>query len=67
MLVIHDYLDDMSNAFYAAFALTLLLETGTRLYRHDQYAGWLQQAGFLDVRRVDLTPIEKGSLLLARA
>jgi len=71
MLVIHDYLADVStvssNAFYAAFALTLLLETGTGLYRHDQYTIWLQQAGFSQVSRVDLTPIEKGSLLLARA
>ena len=68
LLVIHEYLDDhsRSNPFHAAFRLTLLLETGTRIYAFAEYEGWLRDAGFSAVTRIDLDPIEKGSLLLAR-
>jgi hypothetical protein len=53
------------NAFHAAFRLTLLFETGTRTYSELEYRGWMQEAGFASVRRVDLNPLEKGSLLMA--
>jgi SAM-dependent methyltransferase len=67
LLVIHDYLaEDPLNAFHAAFRLTLLYETGTRTYSHQEYLGWLNEAGFSSVSRIDLNPLEKGSLLLAR-
>jgi SAM-dependent methyltransferase len=67
LLVIHDYLaEEPLNAFHAAFRLTLLYETGTRTYSHEEYLGWLKEAGFSSVSRVDLNPLEKGSLLLAR-
>lgn len=67
LLVIHDYLADESlNAWTTAFRLTLLLETGTRTYSHDEYLSWLGAAGFDDVVRMDLNPLEKGSLLIAR-
>ena len=67
MLVIHDYLaTDPLNAFHAAFRLTLLYETGTRTYSEQEYRGWLAAAGFSSVERIDLNPLEKGSLLLAR-
>jgi ubiquinone/menaquinone biosynthesis C-methylase UbiE len=66
LLVIHDYLaDDPLNAFHAAFRLTLLYETGTRTYRDEEYRGWLRESGFSSVSRIDLNPLEKGSLLLA--
>jgi SAM-dependent methyltransferase len=66
LLVIHDYLaDDPLNAFHAAFRLTLLYETGTRTYSDEEYRGWLREAGFSSVSRIDLNPLEKGSLLLA--
>ena len=67
LLVIHDYLaTDPLNAFHAAFRLTLLYETGTRTYSEQEYRGWLDAAGFTRVERIDLNPLEKGSLLLAR-
>ncbi len=67
MLVIHDYLaTDPLNAFHAAFRLTLLYETGTRTYSEQEYREWLNAAGFARVDRIDLDPLEKGSLLLAR-
>ena len=66
MLVIHDYLaTDPMNAFHAAFRLTLLYETGTRTYSEPEYRRWLDAAGFSGVERIDLNPLEKGSLLLA--
>lgn len=67
LLVIHEYLADTpDNAFMAAFRLTLLYETGTRTYRYPQYQQWLADAGFEGVTRIDLDPLEKGSLILAR-
>ncbi len=67
LLVIHDYLADaVLSPWNAAFRLTLLLETGTRTHSHDEYLGWLRQAGFADVDRIELDPVEKGSLLIAR-
>ena len=67
MLVLHEYLDDESpNPYFAAFRLTLLLETGTRTHGHAEYCDWLGAAGFSDVQRIDLDPPEKGSLLIAR-
>ena len=67
LLVIHDYLADESlNPWTTAFRLTLLLETGTQTYRHEDYLQWLARAGFDDVVRMDLNPLEKGTLLVAR-
>jgi SAM-dependent methyltransferase len=67
LLVIHEYLDDQPlNAFHAAFRLTLLFETGTKIHRFEDYSEWLNAAGFSSVTRIDLNPREKGSLLLAR-
>jgi hypothetical protein len=54
------------NAFHAAFRLTLLFETGTRTYSQDEYQGWMDEAGFSSTQRIDLDPLEKGSLLIAR-
>ncbi len=67
LLVIHEYLAETElNPFHAAFRLTLLLETGTQIYRHQDYAEWLTAAGFASVAHVDLDPREKGTLILAR-
>ena len=67
LLVVHDYLAGTPlNAFHAAFRLTLLFETGTRTYSEQEYRGWIEDAGFSSVSRVDLNPLEKGSLLIAR-
>lgn len=67
LLVIHDYLaTEPLNAFHAAFRLTLLYETGTRTYSEQEFRTWLAEAGFTSVQRIDLNPLEKGSILLAR-
>lgn len=67
LLVVHDYLAGTPlNAFHAAFRLTLLFETGTRTYSEGEYRRWLHEAGFASVQRIDLNPLEKGSLLIAR-
>jgi hypothetical protein len=67
LLVIHEYLAEAElSPFHAAFRLTLLLETGTQIYRHEDYVAWLTEAGFSSIARIDLKPREKGTLLLAR-
>jgi len=67
LLVIHEYLADTpNNAFLSAFRLTLLYETGTQTYRYGEYVEWLEAAGFAGITRIDLDPLEKGSLILAR-
>lgn len=67
LLVIHEYLADTpNNAFLSAFRLTLLYETGTQTYRYGDYLEWLVSAGFADIKRIDLDPLEKGSLIVAR-
>ena len=67
LLVIHEYLHETTpSAFQAAFRLTLLYETGTRTYHYADYAAWLDEAGFHSLERIDLDPLEKGSLILAR-
>ncbi len=67
LLVIHEYLADTpNNAFLSAFRLTLLYETGTQTYRYGDYVEWLESAGFAGIRRIDLDPLGKGSLILAR-
>jgi trans-aconitate methyltransferase len=66
LLVIHEYLaDTANNAFMAAFRLTLLYETGTQTYRYGDYVGWLEAAGFAAITRINLNPLEKGTLILA--
>jgi len=67
LLVIHEYLAETQlSQFHAAFRLTLLLETGTQIYRHADYSNWLTAAGFSSISRIDLDPREKGSLILAQ-
>jgi len=67
LLVIHEYLAGAPLDVYdAAFRLTLLTETATRTYAFEEYAAWLDAAGFEPPERQDLSPREKGSLLLAR-
>jgi hypothetical protein len=67
LLVIHEYIEDRPlNPFHAAFSLTLLFETGTKIHRQADYSSWLTAAGFSAVSRIDLNPQEKGSLILAR-
>lgn len=67
LLVIHEYVAETSlDALNAAFRLTLLLETGTQTHRHADYCEWLTAAGFSAIKRIDLEPREKGSLILAR-
>lgn len=66
LLVIHEYLaESPNNALNAAFRLTLLFETGTQTHAFADYACWLEAAGFVALKRIDLDPQEKGSLLLA--
>lgn len=67
LLLVHDYLAQTPpNPFQAAFRLTLMSETGTRTYSEGEYRDWIEAAGFSGVSRVDLNPLEKGSLLIAR-
>lgn len=67
LLVIHEYLAETPNTpLNAAFRLTLLFETGTQTYAYQDYAGWLTEAGFTSIERINLDPLEKGSLILAR-
>jgi SAM-dependent methyltransferase len=67
LLVIHEYLSDAPlNPFVAAFRLTLLFETGTQTYRYEDYLEWLTVAGFVSVKRINLDPLEKGTLILAQ-
>lgn len=67
LLVIHEYLTGAPLDVYdAAFRLTLLTETATRTYGPEEFAAWLEAAGFTPPTRIDLEPREKGSLLLAR-
>lgn len=67
LLVIHEYLAETTlDPLNAAFRLTLLLETGTQTHRHDDYCDWLKAAGFTAIKRIDLEPREKGSLILAQ-
>lgn len=67
LLVIHEYIEETPlNAFHAAFRLTLLFETGTKIHRYEDYSDWLAAAGFASISRIDLDPLEKGSLILAR-
>jgi len=67
VLLIHEYLAESPPlAFHAAFRLTLLVETATRIYSYEEIAGWLEEAGFAAPLRIDLDPKEKGSLLIAR-
>lgn len=67
MLVIHEYLAESPPLpFHAAFRLTLLVETATRIYSFKEVCGWLDEAGFAAPARIDLDPREKGTLIIAR-
>jgi len=67
LLVIHEYVAETPlDALNAAFRLTLLTETGTRTHAYNEYCDWLNAAGFASIERIDLNPLEKGSLILAR-
>lgn len=67
LLVIHEYLAEAPLLpFHAAFRLTLLVETATRTYSFKEVCGWLDEAGFAAPTRIDLDPLEKGTLIIAR-
>lgn len=67
MLLIHEYLAESPPLpFHAAFRLTLLVETATRIYSFEEISAWLGEAGFAAPMRIDLDPREKGSLIVAR-
>lgn len=66
VLIIHEYpADQPLSAYDAAFRVTLLTETGTGTHSSGAIRGWLAEAGFNEPRQVELTPREKGSLLIA--
>lgn len=66
LLVIHEYLNGTPlDAYHAAFRLTLLVETATRTYSLEELSAWLSFSGFDTPTRIDLSPPEKGSLLIA--
>ena len=66
LLVIHEYLADQPiSAYGAAFQLALLTETGTRQWTSQHLEAWLRAAGFHALRKIALTPPDKGTLLTA--
>jgi SAM-dependent methyltransferase len=66
LLLIHEYLSgEPIDVYDAAFRVTLLVETATRTYSFDEVSGWLSAGGFAAPTRIDLTPREKGSLIVA--
>lgn len=66
LLVVHEYLSGAPlDTYNAAFRLTLLVETATRTYSLEELSSWLSAGGFGPPSRVDLSPPEKGSLVLA--
>jgi SAM-dependent methyltransferase len=66
-LLVHDYMADIpGNPYHAAFQLTLLYETGTQIHRWGDYRTWLSEAGFSDIERRDLSPIDRGSVIVAK-
>jgi SAM-dependent methyltransferase len=66
VLVIHEYPADAPlSAYDAAFRVTLLTETGTGTHTASALMGWLAAAGFGTPRRVNLDPLEKGTLFIA--
>ena len=54
------------EVYDSAFRLTLLVETATRTYSLEELSAWLSASGFDPPTRIDLTPPEKGSLVLAQ-
>ena len=67
LLLIHEYLAESPPLpFHAAFQLTLLVETSTRIYSFSEISTWLEEAGFSSSSRIDLNPREKGTLIVAR-
>ncbi len=67
LLAIHEYVAESSPALYdAAFRLTLLTETGTRMYTFEELSDWLTEAGFASITSETLVGADKGKLILAR-
>ena len=67
MLVIHEYLAGAPLLpFHAAFRLTLLVETATRTYSFKEVAAGWTKRGSYRTTRIDLDPLEKGTLIIAR-
>ena len=67
MFVVHEYLrNEQPTEFQAAFDLTLLVETGTRLLSGETMGQLMRHAGLTIDRQVDLAPADKGTLVIAR-
>lgn len=70
MFVVHEYLrTEQPTEFQAAFDLTLLVETGTRLLSEETLGLLICEAGLTVDYHVDLAPADKGtdSAQIARA
>jgi hypothetical protein len=66
-LVIHEYPHDpLGSPFDAAFDLTLLTETGTRMATTAHIETWLNEAGMSVPKKVVLSPKEKGCLFISK-
>ncbi|WP_420136886.1 methyltransferase [Sphingomonas sp.] len=66
-LIVHDYPHETTpSLFGSAFALTLLVETGTRTYSYEEFTRMLVRAGFSAVRHHILSPADKGTIIIAR-
>jgi len=73
LLVVYEYVRDpaarlvLSEAetLAAAFDLTLLVETGTRIHTAERIVAWLHDAELEKVVRTNLQPVEKGAIFSA--
>lgn len=74
LLAVHEYVRDPAARFSispeetaaAAFDLTLLVETGTRIHTADRITAWLTDAGLEGVVRSDLRDSVNGAVFCAR-
>ena len=65
-LILHDYpAETTPGLFGAAFGLTLLVETGTRIFDYAELSDMLARAGFSAIRKHVLAPAEKGTIIIA--
>jgi len=74
LLAVYEYVRNPAGRFAvspaetaaAAFDLTLLVETGTRIHTADRITAWLTEAGLENITRTDLQPAEQGAVFCAR-